>query len=50
MRWMESNIYASVGRLEDALRVRNQLKEKGIKQMPGCSVIEMDGVIHEFFS
>ncbi|KAI8543785.1 hypothetical protein RHMOL_Rhmol08G0245500 [Rhododendron molle] len=45
-----SNIYASVGRLEDALRVRNQLKEKVIKQMPDCSVIEMDGVIHEFFS
>ncbi|KAG5536981.1 hypothetical protein RHGRI_024420 [Rhododendron griersonianum] len=45
-----SNIYASVGRLEDAVRVRNQIKEEGIKKMPGCSVIEMDGIIHEFFS
>ncbi|KAA8540764.1 hypothetical protein F0562_024317 [Nyssa sinensis] len=35
---------------EDALRVRSQMKEKGIKKMPGCSMIELDGVIHEFFA
>ncbi|KAK9278308.1 hypothetical protein L1049_027873 [Liquidambar formosana] len=45
-----SNIYASVGRWEDALRVRSQMKEKGIKKTPGCSLIELDGVIHEFFA
>lgn len=45
-----SDIYASVGRLEDALRLRNQMKERVLKKTPGCSVIEMDGIIHEFFS
>lgn len=45
-----SNIYASVDRLEDAMRVRNQMKEKGIQKAPGCSLIELDGVIHEFFA
>ncbi|XAR50243.1 hypothetical protein NMG60_11004513 [Bertholletia excelsa] len=45
-----SNIYASVGRYEDALRVRVQMKEKGIKKTPGCTVIDLDGVIHEFFA
>ncbi|RVX18365.1 Pentatricopeptide repeat-containing protein [Vitis vinifera] len=45
-----SNIYASVGRWEDALKVRGEMKEKGIKKTPGCSLIELDGVIHEFFA
>jgi pentatricopeptide repeat protein len=45
-----SNIYASVGRREDALRVRCQMREKGIKKPPGGSLIELDGVVHEFFS
>ncbi|XP_023758589.1 pentatricopeptide repeat-containing protein At1g08070, chloroplastic [Lactuca sativa] len=46
-----SSIYASVGRLEDAFRVRREMKEKGvIKKSPGCSSIEVNGVIHEFFA
>lgn len=45
-----SSIYASVGRWEDAVKVRNQMKEKGIKKTPGCSLIEVDGVINEFFA
>lgn len=45
-----SNIYASVGRLEDAIRVRNQMKERGIQKAPGCSLIELDGEIYEFFA
>ena len=44
-----AGIYASVGRLEDAFRVRREMKEKGvIKKTPGCSSIEVNGVIHEF--
>ena len=45
-----SNLYASVGRHNDALRLRNQMKEKGVKKAPGCSLIELDGVIYEFFA
>ncbi|KAK2989756.1 hypothetical protein RJ640_030249 [Escallonia rubra] len=45
-----SNIYASVGRWEDALRVRSEMKERGIKKTPGCSLIELAGIIHEFFA
>lgn len=45
-----SNIYASVGRSEDALKVRNEMREKGIKKIPGCSLIELDGEIYEFFA
>ncbi|KAK9113616.1 hypothetical protein Syun_020413 [Stephania yunnanensis] len=35
---------------EDAVRVRNFMKEKGIKKPPGCTLIEVDGAIHEFFA
>nr|XP_043615880.1 pentatricopeptide repeat-containing protein At1g08070, chloroplastic-like [Erigeron canadensis] len=45
-----SGLYASVGRLKDAVRVRSEMKEKGIKKTPGCSSIEVNGLIHEFFS
>lgn len=45
-----SSIYASVGRSEDALRVIGEMKEKGIKKSPGCSSIEVNGVVHEFFA
>ncbi|XP_008239334.1 PREDICTED: pentatricopeptide repeat-containing protein At1g08070, chloroplastic-like [Prunus mume] len=45
-----SNIYASVDRREDAIQVRNQMREKGIEKAPGCSLIELDGVIYEFFA
>ncbi|XP_019416010.1 PREDICTED: pentatricopeptide repeat-containing protein At2g29760, chloroplastic-like [Lupinus angustifolius] len=45
-----SNIYALVGRSEDALRVRSQMREMGIKKSPGCTMIELEGVVHEFFS
>ncbi|XP_023516242.1 pentatricopeptide repeat-containing protein At1g08070, chloroplastic-like isoform X1 [Cucurbita pepo subsp. pepo] len=45
-----SNTYALVGRVEDALRVRSLIKDKEIKKTPGCSLIELDGVVHEFFS
>ncbi|KAJ8772281.1 hypothetical protein K2173_027458 [Erythroxylum novogranatense] len=42
-----SNIYASVGRLSAAMRRRSEMKERGIKKMPGCSLIELEGQIYE---
>ncbi|KAJ7956170.1 Pentatricopeptide repeat [Quillaja saponaria] len=45
-----SYVYASVGRSQDALRVRYQMREIGIKKAPGCSLIEVEGAIHEFLS
>ncbi|PIA30619.1 hypothetical protein AQUCO_05400008v1 [Aquilegia coerulea] len=45
-----SNIYSSVGKWEDALRARCQMKLQGMKKTPGCSLIEIDGAIHEFFA
>ncbi|CAL5068496.1 unnamed protein product [Urochloa decumbens] len=45
-----SNIYASVGRWKDAAMVRREMKDRGIQKTPGCSLIELDGVVFEFFA
>jgi pentatricopeptide repeat protein len=43
-----SNLYAKSNRWEDVQRLRQVIMEKGIKKEPGCSLIEMNGTIHEF--
>ncbi|XP_011624582.1 pentatricopeptide repeat-containing protein At4g21065-like [Amborella trichopoda] len=43
-----SNIYASTRSWDEVIRVRNQMKDHGITKPPGCSLIEVDGFVHEF--
>ncbi|KAI3953644.1 hypothetical protein MKW98_017468 [Papaver atlanticum] len=43
-----SNIYAIAEKWEGVHRVRKMMWERGIKKIPGCSSIELDGVVHEF--
>ncbi|KAL6861411.1 hypothetical protein ACP4OV_017111 [Aristida adscensionis] len=43
-----SNTYASRGRHGGAVRVRREMRKSKISKDPGCSVIEIDGVLHEF--
>ncbi|XP_059312038.1 pentatricopeptide repeat-containing protein At1g08070, chloroplastic-like [Lycium ferocissimum] len=43
-----SNTYASVSKWRDALKVRKAMKRQKIKKVPGCSSIELDGVVSEF--
>ncbi|XP_054812820.1 pentatricopeptide repeat-containing protein At1g31430 isoform X3 [Prosopis cineraria] len=43
-----ANIYASADRWEDASKVRSKMKDMGIKKFPGCSAIEVNGILHEF--
>ncbi|GLU09786.1 hypothetical protein SLE2022_266270 [Rubroshorea leprosula] len=43
-----ANIYASADRWEEVTKVRKQMKDLGVKKLPGCSSIEIRGVIHEF--
>ncbi|XP_051123370.1 pentatricopeptide repeat-containing protein At1g08070, chloroplastic-like [Andrographis paniculata] len=46
-----SNLYASVGRSNDAVSLRNEAKRLGaIKNRPGCSYIEIDGTVHRFLA
>ncbi|XP_065848990.1 pentatricopeptide repeat-containing protein At1g08070, chloroplastic-like [Euphorbia lathyris] len=43
-----SNIYSSANRWKDALKWRKAMKHKKLKKTPGCSSIEIDGMVHEF--
>ncbi|KAF2310707.1 hypothetical protein GH714_016494 [Hevea brasiliensis] len=43
-----SNIYKSSRRWEEAKRVRELMVKRGMRKPPGCSLIEVDGVVHEF--
>ncbi|KAK2432946.1 pentatricopeptide repeat-containing protein [Trifolium repens] len=43
-----SNLYASSGNWDGVAEVRMMMKELDIRKDPGCSWIEIDGVIHEF--
>ncbi|CAD6337995.1 unnamed protein product [Miscanthus lutarioriparius] len=43
-----SNMYASKGRHGRAVQVRKQMRKSKMVKDPGCSSIEIDGVVHEF--
>ncbi|KAL4191935.1 hypothetical protein AMTRI_Chr06g191490 [Amborella trichopoda] len=45
---MLSNIYASFSKWEDVHRVRKFIRDGGVRKQPGCTFIEVNGVIHEF--
>ncbi|RWR84944.1 pentatricopeptide repeat-containing protein, chloroplastic-like protein [Cinnamomum micranthum f. kanehirae] len=43
-----SNIYAKAGRWADVAKTRLVMKERGVRKIPGCSTIIVDGRTHEF--
>ncbi|XP_058112334.1 putative pentatricopeptide repeat-containing protein At3g15930 [Magnolia sinica] len=43
-----SNIYAACNRWEDVRKIRKLMTDRGIQKTPGCSLIEMNGSVHEF--
>lgn len=43
-----SNMYASFGMWNDVNRVRRKMKERDVKKIPGCSWIELEGMVHKF--
>ncbi|XP_042513991.1 pentatricopeptide repeat-containing protein At2g20540-like [Macadamia integrifolia] len=42
------NMYCSANRREEALKTRKMMKDQNVKKKPGCSWIEVNGVVHEF--
>jgi len=45
-----SNLCARAGKWEDVDTLRKLMIHKGAVKIPGCSSIEVDNVVHEFFS
>eukprot|EP01018_Ginkgo_biloba_P037425 Gb_17095 [translate_table: standard] len=43
-----SNIYAAAGRWGDVVKVRTMMKDKGLKKIPGYSLIEVNDRVHTF--
>lgn len=43
-----SNMYSCSNRWDDAKRVRQLMKERGVDKTPGSSLVEVDGAMHEF--
>ncbi|XP_011044784.1 PREDICTED: pentatricopeptide repeat-containing protein At2g42920, chloroplastic [Populus euphratica] len=43
-----SNVYAAHNHFKEAIEQRISLKEKQMEKEPGCSLIEVNGEIHEF--
>jgi hypothetical protein len=39
-----------VGQWKDEAMIRKEMKDRGIEKTPGCSLIELDGVVFEFFA
>ena len=48
-RVLLSNVYASASRWSDVNNMRKGMALRRIQKLPGCSFIEIDGVVHEFF-
>ena len=42
------SIYHSAGDLEKVMKLRKYMKKKALQTTPGCSMIVLDGVVHEF--
>ncbi|XP_047323572.1 pentatricopeptide repeat-containing protein At2g20540-like [Impatiens glandulifera] len=45
-----SNLYSSADEHENAGRIRKMMKKKRIDKSPGCSSIEINGIVHEFIA
>nr|AKH05180.1 chlororespiratory reduction 4 [Geranium incanum] len=44
-----SNMYAGFEMWREVNMVRSMMKERKLKKVPGCSWIEVEGMVHEFF-
>ncbi|XP_031473481.1 pentatricopeptide repeat-containing protein At2g29760, chloroplastic-like [Nymphaea colorata] len=45
-----SNIYAEAAKWDGVRRLRKEQKTKGKRKAPGCSSIDVDGIVHEFLA
>ncbi|XP_057491149.1 pentatricopeptide repeat-containing protein At3g51320-like [Actinidia eriantha] len=42
------NVYAVAGRWEDVARVKQMMKEQGVKNVAGCSLFDLKEIVHNF--
>ncbi|KAK2979640.1 hypothetical protein RJ640_023568 [Escallonia rubra] len=44
------NVFSFANKWDDALRTRKMMRDQKIKKKPGCSWIEVHGIVHEFLA
>ncbi|KAL5813889.1 hypothetical protein ACOSQ4_024530 [Xanthoceras sorbifolium] len=49
-RVLLANMFEEFGRLNEFVRVRSEIKDMGLKKLPGCSWIEVNNNIHIFMA
>ncbi|XVF14134.1 hypothetical protein REPUB_Repub09cG0031200 [Reevesia pubescens] len=47
---MLANLYGGLGKWDEVRKVRKKLKEQNAYKIPGCSWIEVDSQVHQFYS
>jgi pentatricopeptide repeat protein len=47
---MLANVYALTQRWKEKSEIRREMSKRGIKKVPGCSLVELDGEVHEFIA
>ncbi|XP_021910129.1 pentatricopeptide repeat-containing protein At1g08070, chloroplastic [Carica papaya] len=47
---MLSNLYGHLGRWKDVARLKVAMRDTGFKKLPGCSLIEVNDTLFEFYS
>ncbi|KAM0962420.1 hypothetical protein ACFX13_021969 [Malus domestica] len=45
-----ANLYANAGRWDDVANVRRLMNDRGVKKVPGFSMIELEGAVSEFIA
>ncbi|TQE03692.1 hypothetical protein C1H46_010666 [Malus baccata] len=43
-----SNLYATAGYWDDVAKVRKLMRDRGVKKEPGCSLIDVENMVHVF--
>lgn len=47
---MLSNVFALTQRWKEKSEIRREMSKRGITKVPGCSIVELDGEVHEFIA
>ncbi|KAK3145643.1 hypothetical protein QOZ80_3BG0255510 [Eleusine coracana subsp. coracana] len=47
---MLANVYALTQRWKEKSEIRREMSKRGIKKVSGCSLVELDGEVHEFIA
>ncbi|KAA8547535.1 hypothetical protein F0562_003964 [Nyssa sinensis] len=42
------NVYAVAGQWEHVVTIKEMMKERGVRRMPGCSLVDLKEIVHDF--